>query len=347
MPTGEITASHVHVSARAVAAVLNALADQELPVDDFLKAADLDRSGLADPDERVPYEKLLRLWMAALRESGDECIGLHTAARIHPEDYELLGYLMRTCPTVAELLAGFSRYQRLLADAIEIQPRFEGDFIRVRYAVPLGYQLPRPVAEYVIGVVVVLLRSALGEEIAPLEVCFTYAAPADLAPYQQLFRAPVHFDAECESVLLDLDLERPIATADSDLHRILRRHADRLVELAGGDDFVARVSRLVEENLLRGALHYADGSDVIDANQVAKDLAVSTRSLRRQLGERGTSLKRIADALRREVAMHYLASSRLSVGEIGFLVGFSEPSAFHRAFKRWTDQTPTAFRASI
>ena len=84
----------------------------------------------------------------------------------------------------------------------------------------------------------------------------------------------------------------------------------------------------------------------LDIERVAGGLGVTARSLRRRLSDRGTSLTEITDALRRELAMHHLTTSELSVGEIGFLVGFSEPSAFHRAFRRWTDQTPAAFRAT-
>jgi len=338
-------ASHVYVSARAIGALLGALGKLELPVDPLLDFAELDRALLEDPDNRIPYEKLLRLWVAAGRESGDEFVGLRAAMQVRAEDYELLGYLIRTCPSVAELLAGFTRYQRLLADAIEIRPHFEGMAIRVVYEVPLGYQLPRPVAEYVMGVLMVLLRAALDEDIAPLEVCFAHPEPASLALYDEMFRCPLRFATTGQSVLLELDLEREMRRSDSDLHRILRRHADQLVESAGGDDFVARVSRLVEQRLLSGGTYGEEG--LIDTDEVAKALAVSPRSLRRQLGERGVNLKSMVDSLRREAAMHYLASSKMSVGEIGFLVGFSEPSAFHRAFKRWTDQTPAAFRAGV
>jgi len=105
----------------------------------LLEFAELDAALLEDPDNRVPYERLLRLWVAASRESGDEHLGLHAAAQVRPEDYELLGYLVRTCPSAADLLTGVTRWQRLLADAIEIRPGFEGERIRVHYGEPSAF----------------------------------------------------------------------------------------------------------------------------------------------------------------------------------------------------------------
>ena len=175
-PPEDTPASHARVSARAVGAALKAFGAQGLSADDLLEEAGLEPDELADPDEAIPYEQLLRLWIAALRESGDEYLGVHSAAQVQLGDYEIFGYLMRTSPTVGELLAALHRYQRLLADAIEIEPSLEGELVRIRYSVE-GYRLPRPLAEYVVGVLVVLTRAALGENIAPREVCFKCQGP--------------------------------------------------------------------------------------------------------------------------------------------------------------------------
>lgn len=339
--------SHVHVSARAVSAVLKALGRLGLDGNALLEAAGLEPDEIADPDERLPYEKLLLVWVSGMRAADDEYLGLHASQRVEVTDYEIMGYLARTCPTVADLLASLQRYQRLLADAIEIEASLEGDLIHIQYRAPQRHELPRPVAEYVIGVLVKLGRQIVGPECKIQEVRFHHEAPPGAGVCETVLRAPVKFGCGENGLLVDAPLGKVLPNADNELNGILRRQADRLVKEHGADPFVKRVSEVVEIALLSAAAEAgAEGPASLEIERIAARADVSPRSLKRRLSERGTSLSEITDSLRRELAMHHLASTDMSVGEIGFLVGFSEPSAFHRAFRRWTNQTPRHFRAS-
>ena len=340
-----VPASHVHVSGRAVGAAVNALRRLGLDTYPFLEEAGLEPDDLADPDDRLPYEKLLLVWVSALRASGDPYLGLHASQEIESTDYEILGYLVQTSASVAELLAALHRYQRLLADAIEIDVSLEGESIRIAYRAPTGYQLPRPVAEYVVGVLVKLVRWLIEDDAEILEIAFQHPEPDEPEHASQLLGAPVHYGADVTSLLVRAPLDRPIRTADSELHGILRRQADRLVAETGGDPFVRQVTEVVERALLAASSEAAkEGPATLEIDAIAQRVEVTPRSLKRRLAENGTSVSEITDSLRRELAIHHLASSTLSVGEIGFLVGFSEPSAFHRAFRRWTNHTPSHFR---
>ena len=128
------------------------------------------------------------------------------------------------------------------------------------------------------------------------------------------------------------------ATADAELSAILARHAQHLLEqLPPVNDFVAHVRRLVAEELAGG-----DPS----AEHIAARLHMSARTLRRRLQEHGARHKLLLDELRRELAIRYLSEERLEIAEVAFLLGFSEASAFHRAFKRWTGRTPSDYRES-
>jgi AraC-like DNA-binding protein len=135
------------------------------------------------------------------------------------------------------------------------------------------------------------------------------------------------------------DAERPLPTADPVLGRLLTGYAEEVIaQIPIPDAFVARARTAVLDELR--------GGDPAIAT-VARRLGTSTRTLQRRLGEAGTSHVKLVDECRHQLARHYLGDVNLSLGEIGYLLGFAQANAFHRAFRRWTGQTPAAFRAAL
>jgi AraC-like DNA-binding protein len=144
---------------------------------------------------------------------------------------------------------------------------------------------------------------------------------------------PVRFGApETRAVLRREPLERPLPRHDPALFAYLERHAQAvLASIPSEGGVVERVSRLITENLRHGEPAQSE---------VARKLALSERTLQRRLREADTSFAAILDAVRRQLAQLYLAEPTLGLHEVAFLLGYSEPSAFHRAFRRWTGKTP-------
>jgi AraC-like DNA-binding protein len=139
-------------------------------------------------------------------------------------------------------------------------------------------------------------------------------------------------------ILTALDAGRPLLDADEALSSIVRRRLEKALvgrELHDAGPFSERVRRLVGEQL---------GATTITPGSVARALAVSRRTLSRRLAAEGTSVRDILNAVRREFACALLQDPSLSVGDIAFFLQYSEPTAFHRAFHRWTGQTPREFR---
>ena len=156
----------------------------------------------------------------------------------------------------------------------------------------------------------------------PKSVQLTQLEPADAAP-----RPAVTFAADV--------LALPMRRADTDLFGYFNAQAEALLEATPGDDAVVRTRRAILEGL--------KGGDPT-VGQVASVLATTESTLRRRLAERGTSFKVLVEEVRLELVRCYLVNPRLSLSEVAFLLGFSEPSAFHRAFRRWTGRTPLEFR---
>jgi AraC-like DNA-binding protein len=170
-----------------------------------------------------------------------------------------------------------------------------------------------------------------------VKVELTHRTQGDPAAYRRWFDAPVSFGAGATQLVFARSaLDVPLRTADPQLLAILSRHAE---ELAARDRSLPPMIAQVER-VLRKALR----SDDAQVERVARELGLTGRSLQRRLKDEGTSFQLVRDKVRRELASRYL-EDELSMAEISFLLGFSEPSAFFRAFKRWTGLTPLESRA--
>jgi AraC-like DNA-binding protein len=171
----------------------------------------------------------------------------------------------------------------------------------------------------------------------PLEVRFPHSAPDDISEHQQLFGCKLQFGWErTELVFAREFLNTPLVKADPALQAILEAQVvDLIRKLPKGEATTDAVRRHLASELGKGQP---------TLEQIAARLHMSSRTLRRHLDEEGTSFRQILSEVRRELASRHLSEGRLAIGEIAFLLGFSEPSAFHRAFKHWTGHAPHAYR---
>jgi AraC-like DNA-binding protein len=189
-------------------------------------------------------------------------------------------------------------------------------------------------------------RSLLGVEFLPREITFRHAAPVDhpsmsaaeqLARYQAVFKCPVRFSCPETGVLIsDADLALPMRGADQTLLAVLDGHAKELIEKLPARTLDSQVRSYLAKALSSG------GDSSLEA--IAKELAMSERTLQRRLQDEGLSLREMVDELRQELAQRMVTHTSLTNAEMSFLLGFAEAPAFLRAFKRWTGTTPGELR---
>lgn len=299
------------------------------------------RELLDAPDGRVPYPFVLAVLQAAVRRPGGETIGLQVGAL--GQWGFVAEYAVRNSPTFGEALRRFARFARLVADSVEVTLDRDGDVARLggTFATEQVPGLPAIVVRQGVDVwlstVVTLGRNLTATAWSPREVHMTYPRPDDVAPYEALFRAPLLFEQPRSEVVLDAALlDLPVRGADTALGSFINRQCDEmLAKLPAARDESARVRKAIASALASGDVRCA---------AVARALGTSSRTLQRRLAEEGTSHQQLLDEVRRELSVRYLAERQLGIGEIAFLLGYSEPAAFHRAFKRWLGQSPAAFR---
>jgi AraC-like DNA-binding protein len=304
----------------------------------LLAAAGIEPGALADPDGRLPRAIEARMWREAVRLTGDEGFGLHLSERLPVEGFGALGFAVRSSATVGEAYARAIRYTRLMVHGPAIEMQIDGAVARIRHDPPPGEPLPsRHAVEFLMTNLVFIARHGADPAFMPRAARFRHAAPARADEHRRLLGAGVRFGQDRDELIIERAvLARPQVYAEPALSVVLDEHLSaRLAALPQDGGLLSSARAAILADL-------AHGEPALSA--VAARLSMSPRSLQRRLQEAASSLSALIDELRAELAVRYLRESRESIAEVAFLLGFSEVSTFHRAFKRWTGVTPAAYR---
>lgn len=326
------------VSVRVFQLVLAGAAARGVDPSALLRAAGISGTELADPDGRLPRTAELRMWTEAALASDDEHFGLHLCERMEVDGMGPLGFAVRSSATLGEAYQRVMRYLRLLVHGPVLDLRIDGDVARLRHRPPATDPAPsRHAVEFLLGNMIVLARKGVDATLVPRAVAFRHAPPRDVDPYRTLFGCNVRFEQEHDELVLDRELlARPQQQAEPSLASVLDQHLSSLLASAPADgSFVERVDAAITAGLERGEP---------SVGSVAARLHMSPRTLQRRLRDEGTSLTDRLDRTREALAARLLREPSRAIGEVAFLLGFSEVSTFHRAFKRWTGMTPVAYR---
>ncbi|MCU0669269.1 MAG: AraC family transcriptional regulator [Myxococcota bacterium] len=323
-------------SLNAILPLLEYLESEGFDLSAVLDRAGVPRSALEDVRIRLPQAKFELLWQAAIEASGDPALALRVSTLVKPSTLGVIGYLAAASESgrnAVELVKGL--IPLFLEDfECELECSSEVAFLRLR----AGGETPasRFMTEYVIGLAITMSRALGATRSDPLEVRFSHAPPVYADEYQRILRLPVRFEAGEDGVLFPiamLDTSNP--SADAPLRQLLERHAaDQLARIMSSAPLPERLRAAILSMLPLGNL---------TAESAAAHFGMSSRTLRRRLREAGTSYQELLDDVRAELARRYLARERRGIDEVAHLLGFSEPSAFTKAFRRWTGQTPADF----
>jgi AraC-like DNA-binding protein len=317
-------------------------------------ATGLDRAGLlarmgltaealADLDRPVPLEAQTAIWEALAELPNAETLALTLAEAATVALTGVVGWLIRHAPNVRAMLESIGRYRALWGDPFVPTIDDAPDRVIVHRVFEPRIARTRVMPEYAPASTIALIRQLTqGAPDAPLalEVWFQHAPPRDSSAHEAFFGCPVRFDApETRLVLARAAVERPVVGRDAGLYAYLDRHALSLVEklssTAPKPSLADRVRAELTTALAQGEPTQA---------QIAQKLATSERTLQRRLKAEGHTFAELLDDVRAALARRYLTEPTLAASEVGFLLGYSEPSSFHRAFKRWAGESPIEFR---
>jgi AraC-like DNA-binding protein len=330
----------MQVSILMVRALVGAIERAGASRDRFLSAAGIDQRSIDDGDVRLPVGAYLRVIDAALEVSGDPALGLHMGEQARSVMFDVVGPLAEHASTLRQSLESTARYSRLLAAGHEPELHEEGALAVVRFPSLRGdFTAVRLTAEFAMAALLPMLRQFAGEGTRPESVDFAYAAPPHVAEYQRIFGDRVRFGRQLTAMSFPRAwLEQAQLYHSPELYALLKTQADRTLDRLDRD---ASLRERVERVLTQAEPRQ------LTMDEVARQLEMSARSLRRRMLAEGLSYGDLVTRSRINAAKRMLQSPSISIQETAHAMGFASAAAFHRAFKRWTGMTPKQYRESF
>jgi AraC-like DNA-binding protein len=280
---------------------------------------------------------MTKLWDRAVAITGDGRLGMHVAMAAPINAFDVHAYAMLSSPKLRDAYHRACRYQSLINEATELTFSEGPKEGVLRHGLPGGGSVSRQPAEFLVTTWLRFGRLVTGSQWAPTQVFFAHDRPTDAREHAAVFGAPLQFTSGQTAMHVPvavLELANP--RADATLVGLLDRYTSALLQRQPP---LTTVSARV-----RAWLVEAHGAGVPAARQAAKALAMSERTLHRRLEQERTTFRKLLDQFRHEKAVALLASRRYSIAEVAFLLGYSELSAFYRAFRRWTGKSPAELR---
>lgn len=335
-----ISPEPISVSVTVLSQMFVYLASLSVDIDSFLCSIGVDPDSVKSPDARIPVDLYLRIQDGAADYVHDPYFGLHMGEFAEAGSWSILGYVMMNCKNLGQAFEKSGKYSRIIGNMIE--GRAELGFKKVRFIVftpPHTPKMSRHCYESTLSSSVHMMRMLAGVQVNPLEVTFIYPKPESTAEYERVFCCPVKFGQKDNSMTLDWSVGAlPIRMANPDLLEHFEKYAqDLLAEMGRKDEHTRAVTRIILSHL---------DDEALSINKIAREMSVSVRTLQKRLEDEGVVFSDLLRDIRQRLAQKYLRED-YSVEQITYLLGFSEPSVFRKAFKKWSGVTPREYREGI
>jgi AraC-like DNA-binding protein len=308
----------------------------------ILHQVGLDLSTVSDPMARLPAHLGLAFWQQAMRETGEELLGVDVALQFMPLNFNALGYALMASENLGQMYVRLARYAHIVSDAADIRFELGAGAGRLSFTgdeALLGTvddTTRWSIFDYALLTAVRGSRMLYGRDFMPLEIRMQRQRPRDHAKLERILRCVPIYGCTDNSMLVDpAVLNKPLSYANLEVVKASEDAMDRYRSNWTDRGLVEQLSALLKELLPSGEPRQED---------VAERLGVTLRTLQRRLSDARTCYRDVLNDTRHQLAISHLGSAQYSVGEIAFLLGFSEVSAFTRAFKRWTGASPREWR---
>jgi AraC-like DNA-binding protein len=311
-----------------------------VPVEPLLRRAGLTPEAIADPEERLSVRKQINVLDEAATALKDDYLGFTLACDFDPRELGLLYYVMASSRTLDDALKRVARYSQITNEAVVVRYReLNGLVISLHYA-GVPRHLDRHQIEFCEFAVLRLCRVLTGQNLVPQHFWISHYRSGTNSEMSRFVGAAVEFGAAADEFTLDASArDLPLVHADPYLNDLLLKYCEATLVNRSGNESQLRIR---VENALSSLLPHGR----VMADDVARRLGMSKRTLARKLADEGLNFTEILQQLRRDLADRYLDDRKLHVSKIAWLLGFNEVSAFTHAFKRWTGKTPREMRTS-
>ncbi|WP_455221319.1 AraC family transcriptional regulator ligand-binding domain-containing protein [Kaarinaea lacus] len=300
----------------------------------------MDPAHLSDQNARFDFFSVTRLWDLALERTQDPCFGLVVVNHWHPTSLHALGFSWMASSSLKDAFERLQRYIRIVNNAAAVDIKIQNSATRLSIYNAAGpHKASIAAMDASLAVLVHMCRLNYGKELDPVLIQTTRPEPSPTCVdrLNAFFRAPIEFSSDENAVYFkNSDIEKHLPASNIDLARANDKVIDEYLSHLDGVSIGIKTKAKITELLPSGS---------VTEEKIAALLNLSVRSMQRKLKEEGSSFKELLNQTRQELAEQYIENSRLSINEITYMLGFSDPANFSRAFKRWHGVSPSHYRS--
>ena len=307
--------------------------------EELLAESGIDPRLLREGEAHIDKRLFIQLMLAVMHRTEDEFMGFGEGRVSKPGTFSMMAHAVINCATLEKAVRRGIKFYELFDLAIVGRLLQTDDEASIRFVSHGEVNLRPYIMEAVVFLSVRFLSWLIGQQIVPKRINLDFPALDD-GDYAGLFPCQVHYkQSHCEILLDSRYMTMPLVQNALSLSKFLR---SSLEELMDGDIKNASLNAQI-----RSIISKEFGNNFPDFSVVCDKLAMTPQTLRRRLKDENTSYQEIKDTIRKDASIYYLSKPELTIDEIALLMGFSEASSFHRAFKKWTGKTPSAYRHEL
>jgi AraC-like DNA-binding protein len=290
--------------------------------------------------EEIPLHEWIGMFDTAIAALDEPDLPLKAGAALHVRHLGVLGHVLMNCTDLGEVAQQLSRYIRLLGQIGQPVLRITDGQAHLLWSWPYETDPAASVAQFMMGARAMFMRWLSDRPDLRYDGHFHFPRPRDVSAYERVFGGTLQFDQPASKMVFPAAyMALPVASADEDLREQLEARAQSLLKkLSGEPELLRRLRTVLSLNLANGRVALSDSAIALD---------LSARSLQRHLNTLGRSYQSVLDEVRQHAAEKLLRDGSISLTQIAFLLGYTEQSTFHNAFRRWTGASPGAYRKRL
>lgn len=321
--------------------LIRQLVGMGIAVSRLLEGTKIEYGWLDEEDAFITYPEYERIILNALDAAGDGAIGLKLGRTVNLAVFGAFGYALMSSRTLEDAAKVFLKYQDLPGQLTRISMTQSGSERVMRFdpLYPFEGRILTYAMEEVLSTTYYGMVFLVNQAVGLKEVCVGYPEPEHAGLYGEMFCCPVRFGAGENLMRMNAGIfDLPVRTANQNVYEYCTQFCEDMLEgLRKCDQFIDRIRNITLTSPGR----------FLKAGEMAKELGMGTRTLTRRLQERNTSYRKIINEVRSDLAIKYLEDTNLTIDQISELVGFSETTAFRRAFRKWAGRNASQYRKEM
>lgn len=324
----EVSSVTFHYVLKALEKITN------ISIKNMLNVVDLSSEVLSKHDGKIDSKKLSFIFRYCMKESNNKALALHIGQAVSYQSLGLLGYLLLNTSNLKQMIEKFNYYQKIISGYFKFQ--FFDDKVYYKLAIYINENPMIPVpsfhAQVHLSSIISILTQILGQKVTPEFTYFSQEKDENITEYQKIFGENIFFSKDENAIFFKKDkLNIKVKNPNSSMLEYFENEAKKILDEQEQKSWYSKVEKEIFKNI---------GEKEITIDLISSNLGITPRTLQNYLKTENKTFREALGKIRQKLAQHYIDNTKMDLGTISFLLGYSEPSSFFRAYKKWNKKTP-------